>query len=51
MMTTQAQLGDNTYTLERFPLDQKIAVFKRGTQAMSTLSITYKSTIQTQIQF
>lgn len=22
-MTTQAQLGDNTYTLERFPLDQK----------------------------
>jgi len=23
MMTTQAQLGDNTYTLERFPLDQK----------------------------
>lgn len=23
MMTTQAQLGENTYTLERFPLDQK----------------------------
>ena len=23
MMTTQVQLGDNTYTLERFPLDQK----------------------------
>lgn len=22
-MTTQAQLGDKTFTLERFPLDQK----------------------------